>query len=141
MLCEETIPGSPVTHVSAPSLDGPEAPCMAVPSTSRSTVEMPFASAPSAANLPRTRGLAGPGSNAAARANRKRGLRQALAMQRPMQRPTGAGSSAVMENTPPTTPDGSISSSSSSPQGYVVLRNLIIAVIITIFIFLLFIYT
>ena len=115
MLCEETIPGSPVTHVSAPSADGPESSIMAMPSTSRSTVEMPFASAPSTSNLPRTRGLAGPGANAAARANRKRGLRQALAMQRPMQR-SGAGT-AVMENTPPTTPDGSLSSSSSSPQG------------------------
>lgn len=120
-MCEETIPGSPVTHGAPPSADGPDQPVVVLPSTSRST-EMPFASAPSAANLPRTRGLSsGPSSAASRAANRKRGLRQALAMQRPGLRPAGAsaagGSSAVMENTPPTTPDGSLSSSSSSPQG------------------------
>lgn len=114
LLCEETIPGSPVTHSTAPSLDGPDI-SLPTPSTSRST-EMPFASAPSAPNMPRTRGLSG-GNNSAPRANRKRGLRQALAMQRPgCVRPLG-GPSLVLENTPPTTPDGSISSSSSSPQG------------------------
>lgn len=77
---------------------------------------MPFASAPLALNMPRTRGLSGV-AKAVGRPNRKRGLRQALAMQRPGIRP-GAGSSLVTENTPPTTPDGSLSSSSSSPQGY-----------------------
>lgn len=78
---------------------------------------MPFASAPLAPNMPRTRGLSGL-PNAAVRANRnKRGLRQALAMQRPGIRPS-AGSSLVLENTPPTTPDGSLSSSSGSPHGY-----------------------
>lgn len=110
-----------MTHCAPPSADGSEASVQAMPSTSRST-EMPFASAPSAAHLPRTRGLSGgPSSTASRSINRKRGLRQALAMQRPGLRPVGNGgagtSSAVTENTPPTTPDGSLSSSSNSPQG------------------------
>ena len=145
MLCEETIPGSPVTHVGGHSGSGSgssAAPCdgvsetqssshLALPSTSRST-EMPFASAPTASNnLPRTRGLGGSTSNGTGagsmamqgngpRANqRKRGLREALAMQRPPLRcpSSGTGSAAVLDNTPPTTPEGSLSSSSNSPHG------------------------
>lgn len=103
-----------MTHSTAPSSDYPDT-SLPTPSTSRST-EMPFASAPSAPNMPRTRGLSG-ANNSAPRANRKRGLRQALAMQRPGCGRSVGASSLVLENTPPTTPDGSISSSSSSPQG------------------------